>query len=49
MWNLKQDTNKPIYEAERESRTQTGGFANQEVGKGMEVGLADGSFYTQNG
>ena len=49
MWKLKQDTNKPIYEAERESRTETGGCQPGGGWEGMEVGLADGSFYTSNG
>ena len=49
MWNLKYDTNEPTYEAERESRTQTGGCQPGGGWGGMEVGLADISFYTQTG
>ena len=37
MWNLKYDTNEPIYETETESQTeQTGGCQGGGVGGGME-------------
>ena len=49
MWNLKYDTNEPIYETETESRTeQTGGLpSGRGLGKGWNgrLGLAVVSFY----
>ena len=50
MWNLKYDTNEPIYETETESRTWRTDWSLP-MGRGLEegwsgrLGLADVSFY----
>ena len=49
MWNLKYDTNEPIYETETEPhhRNKTGGAEGKGVGEGWSgrLGLADISYY----
>ena len=54
MWNLKCDTNEPIYETETESQTQRTDWwlpRKRGLGEGWSgrLGLADVSFYIQNG
>ena len=42
MWNLKYDTNDPIYETEIKSQTESSGLQQWEKGGGMGVsGLAE--------
>ena len=49
MWNLKYDTNEPIYETETEPhhRNKTGGAEGKGVGEGWSgrLGLADANHY----
>ena len=53
MWNLKYDTNEPIYKTERDSGTQrTGLWLPKGEGWGGwigSLGLADANYYIQNG
>ena len=54
IWNLKYDTNEPIYETETDSQTKRTDWwlpRGRGLGEGCSgrLGLADVSFYIQNG
>ena len=54
MWNLKYDTNEPIYKTETDSQTQRADLGlprERGLGEGWSrrLRLADVSYYTQNG
>ena len=49
MWNLKNDTNEPIYKTKTDSQTQTYSCQGRGWGWGGSLELADANYYMENG